>query len=163
MNTVEVKASSSRVRKCQNWSEKNLLFLDQFGESFTMKIDDTQDTIRTFMGLFCSIILIAIVSSFAYQKTDIWLKMKDVDILSSTHKHHFDSDYVFSSEMGLNFAVAFTKYDSETEDVLHASYGSLVFSTFEWGVDAQGKPITRFNEIQSHSCSKEELGLEGQE
>ena len=115
------------------------------------------------MGLFCSIILIAVVSLFVWQKTNIWLGREDVYIMQSTQNQHFSNEYVFTNEMGLNFAFAFTDYDSETEDILHPSYGSLVFTTYEWGEDSDGNPFTKFVEIPSHTCSREELGLEGQE
>ena len=63
--------------------------------------------------------------------------------------------------MGLNFAVAFTAYDNEREEILHPSYGSLTFTTYEWGEDEKGEPFVKFENIPSHTCSKEELGLEG--
>ena len=66
---------------------------------------------------------------------------------------------MFTSEMGLSFAIAFTAYDNETEDILDASYGKLVFTTYEWGEDEAGNPFLSYDEIPSHTCSREELGL----
>ena len=40
--------------------------------------------------------------------------------------------------MGLNFAIAISEYDNETENILHPSYGNLSFNTWEWGNDANG-------------------------
>ena len=65
--------------------------------------------------------------------------------------------------MGLNFAIAFSAYDSETEDILDPSYGNLTFTYYRWGEDADGKPWLEFDEIPSHTCSQQELGLLGQE
>ena len=63
--------------------------------------------------------------------------------------------------MGLYFAVAFTAYDNEREDILDPSYGSLTYTTYEWGDYENGEPYLKFEEIPSHNCSKEELGIEG--
>ena len=63
---------------------KSLLSLDQFSETFTMNLDKKSQTLQTFTGAFCSLLMIIIVGLYAYQKSFIWLNKKDVDILSST-------------------------------------------------------------------------------
>ena len=55
--------------------------------------------------------------------------------------------------MGLNFAIAISEYDNETENILHPSYGNLSFNTWEWGNDANGAFGQRFAEIPSHTCT----------
>ena len=62
--------------------------------------------------------------------------------------------------MGLNFAVAFSAYDSETEDILDPSYGSLTFNNYAWGVE-ENEYFVSIDEMPSHTCTKEELGIEG--
>ena len=79
MNISETK-NSSRASRFVNCAGRNFFMLDQFGETFTMKIDDTNTEIKSSMGAFCSIILILVVSSFMYQKVDIWLQREDVDV-----------------------------------------------------------------------------------
>ena len=79
------------------------------------------------MGSICSLFLFLVVGSYAYQKTDVWNHKKDVDIMSSIQANYFNSDYVFDYDAGLNYAVAFTAYDSVTEYILDPSYGNLVF------------------------------------
>lgn len=162
MNVNETK-NSSRASRFVNCAGRNFFMLDQFGETFTMKIDDTNTEIKSSMGAFCSIILILVVSSFMYQKVDIWLQREDVDVWSATQSHHFPTDYQFTHEMGLNIAFAFSGYDNIEEDILDPSYGSLVFTTYEWGEDAEGVPFLKYVELESHTCSKAELGLEGEE
>ena len=48
---------------------------------------------------------------------------KGVDILTSKDESHFSESHTFTAEEGLNFAVAFTAYDSETEPILHPEIG----------------------------------------
>jgi len=38
----------------------------------------------------------------------------------------------------LNFAVSFTAYDLETENILDPSYGSLTFVKYSWGENENG-------------------------
>ena len=35
----------------------------------------------------------------------------------------------------MNFAIAFTAYDDETEPILDESLGELVFNSYSWGND----------------------------
>ena len=63
---------------------------------------------------------------------------------------------------GMNFAIAFTAYDNERESILDPSYGRLIFNHYSWGPDQNGTYKSIRKEIPSHTCSTEELGLEGQ-
>ena len=58
--------------------------------------------------------------------------------MSSTTSNFYDSDYQFDFDAGLNFAVAFTAYDNETEDILHPSYGNITFVKWSWGTQDDG-------------------------
>ena len=58
-------------------------------------------------------------------------------------------------------AVAITAYDSEREYILDKSIGELNFMAYEWGEDENKEVYVRKNIIPSHICTKEELGLEG--
>ena len=97
--------------------------------------------------------------AYSYIKLDVLLNMKDTLLRSAVSDMHHDDDFVFSSANGLNFAVAFTAYDSEPEPILDESYGRLVFNSYEWGPKADGSYFTRREELQTHVCSHEELGL----
>lgn len=88
-----------------------------------MKLDRDRDVLQTFMGSTCTILIAIITILYAYQKTDVWLGKKDVDIMSSVIESHFNDSYVFSHANGLNVAVAFTAYDSEREPILDKSIG----------------------------------------
>ena len=99
-----------------------------------MKLDGEKDNVSTVMGSICSLVLILIVCAYAYIKVDVWYNKKDVDIMSSTQKGHFGEEYVFDYEQGLNFAFAFTAYDSETENILDPSYGRITFNRYAWGI-----------------------------
>ena len=64
--------------------------------------------------------------------------------------------------MGLNFAAAFTAFDNELEYSLDPSYGTLNFVVNEWGAYQDGSFFSKVEEIPSHICSKDELGIEGE-
>ena len=65
------------------------------------------------MGSLCSLLVLLVVAAYAYQKTDVWMQKKDVDVLESTTDDFYDVDYIFDFEQGLNFAFAFSAYGKE--------------------------------------------------
>ena len=79
-----------------------------------------------------SLLLTLVVFAYAYQKADVLVTKKDVDILSTTNENSFDPDYIFSYNNGFNIAAAFTAYDSNTEIISDDSMGELVFDAFSW-------------------------------
>ena len=103
-----------------------------------MQLEEDKQSVHTLCGSICSLLLIVVVASYAYQKTDVWLQKKDVDIMTSTQTDFFDEHYVFDYKQGLNFAVSFTAYDLETENILDPSYGSLTFVKYSWGENENG-------------------------
>ena len=112
------------------------------------------------MGSLCSVLLLALVILYSYQKADILINKKDVDILSTVNEDFYSSDDTWSSKNGFNIAAAFSAYDSETEWILDPTYGSLVFNHFSWGIDENGDPFTKRQRLDEHSCTSEELGLD---
>ena len=113
------------------------------------------------MGSLCSILVLFLTATFALIKIDVFFARKDNDVMSSTLVKAIADDSVFSAEDGLNFAVAFTAYDNETEDILDPTYGNVVFRNSEWGPTPDGGYFENLDEIPSHTCTKEELGMEG--
>ena len=92
------------------------------------------------------------------------LNRLDTDIIGSTDDRFFSSDYVFDFKQGLNYAVAFSAYDSNQEIILDPSYGELRFRAYTWGRDpVTGESFLRHDPIPTHPCTREELGLEGEE
>ena len=61
-----------------------------------------------------------------------------MDIITTVNENALTSDSIFTYKTGLNFAVAFTAYDGETEWILDPSYGELVFKQNSWGVNPDG-------------------------
>lgn len=100
------------------------------------------------------------VLAYAYQKFDVWIAKKDVDIMASLNEGVFDESYEFTHEQGFAVAVAFTAYDSNPEPILDKAIGELVFEHYTWGTDEDGKYYTSMNRIPSHTCTRQELGLE---
>ena len=67
---------------------------------------------------------------------------------------------VFDTKMGLKIAVAFIGLDKNPEPILDKSFGRIVFTRWTWGVSADGTYFEMYDEIPSHYCTKNELGLE---
>ena len=84
-------------------------------------------------------------------------------LIMETHQRDFyDETFVFDNNMGLNFAIAFTAFDFEKEPILKESYGKLVFHVQEHRIAMDGKKFYLHEEnLPTHFCTKEELGLEG--
>ena len=78
-------------------------------------------------GTLLTIVIFIIIAAYAYQKTDVWLTKKDIDIVSSVEHNFYAEDHVFDYNQGLNLAMAFTAYDDETEPILDKSYGEIIF------------------------------------
>lgn len=86
--------------------------------------------VQTLMGTLCSLLMFVVVVAYAYQKTGVWLNKKDISIQYSSQDSFYDENYVFDHEQGLNFAIAFTAYDDETEPILDESIGRIVFNSY---------------------------------
>ena len=115
-----------------------------------MKLDEDVTKLNSSMGALCTLLMTGILFTFAIQKTNTFLHRLEVYVLQSTNEAYFDSDYEVSAVDGLNFAVAFTGYDLETESTLDESYGRIVFQRIEWGFeDTKARQIER-HEIPSH-------------
>ena len=48
-----------------------------------MKLDAGSDSIKSIMGSFCSVLLTILMMTYAYQKGDVLVSRKDVDVLST--------------------------------------------------------------------------------
>ena len=81
--------------------------------------------------------------------------------MTSIQREFYDEEYVFDASQGLNFAIGFTAYDEETEDILDPSYGKVMFMKFEWGKRENDELYVEQKEIPSHVCTEEELGIKG--
>ena len=124
-----------------------------------MSLDYGRDTLQTYAGLFFSVLLFIFVSFYAAQKVDILINKKDVDVLSVVNKNFYDSKYIFDYSKGFNVAVAFTASDNQSEYILDPTYGRLVFEKVSWGTDENGSFFTNYEEMDTHICTKDELGL----
>ena len=134
---------------------------DWFGQSFRMKLDEGHDAKNSFLGGVCSLILLIVIIVYAYQKADVLIYKKDVDILSTTNEAFFDADHIFDATKGFAFAAAFTAYDGDPEPILEPEYGEIIFNHFSWGPQDDGTYATSRDKIEPHVCTDEELNLDG--
>ena len=126
-----------------------------------MKLDKDKNEVASLNGAFASLIVWLVVVAYTYIKADVFLKKKDVDIMQSLENKALSTADVFSNDRGLNFAIAFTAYDGETEPILDKKYGEIVFNEYKWGEDADGSFFAEYNRLPMHTCSAEELGTTG--
>ena len=104
------------------------------------------------MGSICSILLFFILGSYTYQKFEILIAKKDVDILMATNDWRYNSDFVFDYKKGFSLALGLSSYDSTREPEFDESYGKIVFNHYRWGplVAADGGYGSERVEIPSH-------------
>ena len=153
LNTGQIK-----VKSCLSGLETRLQSFDQFGQNFKMKIDEDKSELQSSMGTLLSLFMFVIVGMFAAQKAEIWLMKTRMDIAQATADSYFDDEDRFTHEDGINFAMAFTAYDSVEEPILDPTYGKIVFNAFGWGHTE--RYLAKRVKIKSHPCSREELGLD---
>ena len=84
-----------------------------------------------------------------------------MDVLSTINDRHFTpEDKINYKNDGFNIAAAFTAFDSETEYILDASYGELVFMHYFWGIQENGEYAAGRRRLKTiHNCTQDELGL----
>ena len=124
-----------------------------------MRLDDEETEVKSYAGLICSALVLIVICTYAFLKMDVLMHNKDKDVRSVIHDQHFDRDFVFSSKNGLNLAVAFTAYDNEREWILEPAYGDLLIQSYEWGPNPDGTYITKRTPLNTHVCTREELGI----
>ena len=127
-----------------------------------MHLDKGAIELRSWFGSLCSIVLMLILGAYTYQKFDVLVYMKDVDLITSVELNAFGMEDTFDSTSGFMVAVALSDYLDEDKAGIDPTIGELVFTHYKWGQDADGKSFTGRYQVPSHPCSKEELGLEGE-
>jgi len=141
-----------------------LLSLDQFGEHFSMKIEKDKTSLPTWIGTISTITLFMILASYFGQKVDILASSADVNIVTATLDSFFSPDYILDYEAGLNFAFAYTPYDgSDPAPLDDPSVVEVAINSYQWGGEATdgGDYFAGRSKIPTHTCTREELGLEG--
>ena len=88
----------------------------------------------SFVGSIFSLMVFGTVLSYAILKVQNLMEKKDVDILSTVEEFHFEELDLFTTKQGLQIAVAFTGFNSNTEYELDPAYGELIFNRIEWSV-----------------------------
>jgi len=129
-----------------------------------MKIEKENTSLPTWMGALCSVLLFLIVAAYFGQKIDILVTREDVNIVTASLDSFFDQDYVLDFDAGLNFAIAFTAYDGTDDSPLNdPSIVEVVFNAYQWGGEATdgGEYFAGRSNIPTHTCTREELGLDG--
>ena len=128
-----------------------------------MTIDGDTRVAQSFLGSLCSLMILILTVLYAYQKMDVLIAKKDVDVLSATKPLVFTEEDKFNYDNGFNVAVAFTSYNNDEEWELDQAYGTLVFNSFEWGINPDGSLFSERKRLPSHPCSNREFGFDDEE
>ena len=124
---------------------------DSFGEHFFASLDDEKFMMQTYLGSIGSIVIMMLTFLYAYQKADVIIKKKDVDILSTTRDLYWSPDKQFSNKNdNFNIAIAFTGFNNKVEYELDPSYGKLLINSFSWGYHEDGTFFTERRLVDSH-------------
>ena len=107
-----------------------------------MRLEADEQEVKSYGGCCCTLVMVFFVIVYGYIKFDVLMRNKDVDVLSVVYDKYFDHNFQFTAAEGLNVAVAFTAYDSETEWILDESYGELVMNSYSWGPNPDGTYTT---------------------
>ena len=91
-----------------------------------MKLDhEGNDIKKSVMGSLLSLILVATILTYLYQKVEVMMGRKGVDLQSAFMEKYFTEFDSFGYDQGMNFAVAFTAYNNEREPILDPEYGYI--------------------------------------
>jgi hypothetical protein len=60
-----------------------------------MKLDEGKTHIQSYCGALLSLLLTFTILVYSYQKADVFIAKKDVDILSTINDGAFDSEFIF--------------------------------------------------------------------
>ncbi len=93
-----------------------------------MRLDHGSLHLTSWGGAICSIFLFVTISAYFFQKLDILINKRDVDLIQVTTFNAHTYEEQFDASMGLNFAAAFIKYDGKTEPIDDPTIGELVFN-----------------------------------
>ena len=107
--------------------------IDDFGQSFQMKLDGSSIEIQSYMGSALTIIMGLITIMFTYTKIITLIEKNDVDLMYALMENAIDFREPFSTTNGLFLAAALTAYDSNTEIVEEERFGELIIEHFGWG------------------------------
>ena len=103
-----------------------------------MRLDKDSQQLSSWIGSGCSIILLLVLLTYTFQKLDVLINKKDVDLLTVAAVNALNDDAIFDATNGFGVAVALTSY-SATEPVFHdPTIGEVIFNHYKWGDNPDG-------------------------
>ena len=152
---------SKSTTKCGSKGIKEkVMSLDSFAETFKVKFDDGKTALPTILGSILSILLFILTVAYAAQKTNIMIQKEGVDVITATKENYFADDYKFSAGQGFQIAVGFTNFIDLEREILDPTYGEIKIYRYSFGLGDDQFPFVNIEQIKTHSCTREELGLE---
>ena len=125
-----------------------------------MKLHEGKSKEATWMGAFCSLMVLLVTISYTFQKIEVLVSKRDVDILSAIEDSFLSSEEVFGAEQGLQIAVSFVNFGDNFVD---PSIGTLNLGYSKWGYrEDSGEYYEELGYFPTRLCTKRELGLLGE-
>ena len=103
-----------------------------------MRLDKGFIQLKSFGGAACSIFLFTLIGLYAFQKFEILVNKRDVNLITVTTSNALNYTDVFDSSMDFNIAAAFSAYDGGTEPIDDPTVGEVVFNHYKWGQNPDG-------------------------
>ena len=128
-----------------------------------MRLGEGKVALPSRIGALCSVLLLAIVAVYTLIKFEVLIYKKNVDIFTAVAENYFDDDYVFGSKQGLVIGVSVHDPFNFSEDqMIDPLYGRVRILQSAWYFQEEsGDMMETHEEIETHRCTLEELGLSG--
>ena len=140
-----------------------VLKFDRFAAQYKMNLSPSgTNSIPSLAGACSNILIMMLLLTYAaYRMSYLW-SMQGIQMLQTVKNNYFKQDDVFGVDQGLAVAVAIMDEDDLTLP-LDPGYGSIKAFVSEWGFrpneEGQQEYYAEHNELESHTCTPEELGL----
>ena len=103
-----------------------ILDRDAFGEGFAFTLPNGKEKYTTWCGVLFTAIIYALIVLYGVMKLGKVTGYADTQIIESKEDSFFDSDYIWSSQDGMQFAFGITAYDDNEEAIEDLDYGQVV-------------------------------------
>ena len=153
-------ATQRPANRYNSFLDKTVKF-DIFGKDFALAIENDEQAVKSRSGCCLTIILTVIVALYGYQKTEVLFARSDMSIQEHTESNALAETDKFGYETGgFNIALAYSGYNNNYEYELPPEVGRIAFRAEEWGIHPNGTGWYETKYLDSHVCTREELGLE---
>lgn len=118
----------SRSDRCQ----RQALKVDFYKQPFKLLLPDGNDTYKTFIGSFLSVLTIITMVTYASYKFANLLDSSDFRVQERKHENQFAVNATFGYQEGFAVAALVIGFENRTEDIIDPEIGELKFYLKQW-------------------------------